>query len=157
LTGEISLRDVIEDDLPILFEHQLDPEGARMASFTPRDREAFMSHWERVLGDEAVSKKTVVVDRQVVGNVVSFLNDSGDREVGYWIAREHWGKGIATRALAEFLRHERTRPLYAYVANHNHASLRVLEKCGFTVWEKRRPPASEPGEKQEGIVLRLDG
>jgi RimJ/RimL family protein N-acetyltransferase len=58
---------------------------------------------------------------------------SGQREVGYWIGSEYWGKGIATRALAAFLEHDRTRPLHARVAKHNVASVRVLEKCGFTV------------------------
>jgi RimJ/RimL family protein N-acetyltransferase len=53
--------------------------------------------------------------------------------VGYWLGREFWGQGIATQALALFLKEERTRPLVAHVAQHNIGSRRVLEKCGFVV------------------------
>ncbi|MBP8242640.1 MAG: GNAT family N-acetyltransferase, partial [Thermoflexales bacterium] len=56
---------------------------------------------------------------------------SGQREVGYWLGREFWGKGIATRALEAFLAIDTTRPLHAFVVHHNLGSIRVLEKCGF--------------------------
>src|SRR5690349_19658713 len=95
------LRDVIEADLPIFFEHQRDPIAARMAAFASREREAFMAHWhDKVLGNPSNAAKTVVVDGRAVGNVVSWAQDDR-RLVGYWIGREHWGQGIATRALAE--------------------------------------------------------
>ncbi|HEX9687861.1 MAG TPA: GNAT family N-acetyltransferase, partial [Thermoanaerobaculia bacterium] len=57
----------------------------------------------------------------------------GERLVGYWIGKEYWGRGVATRALSKFLGHVKTRPLYARVAKHNVASIRVLEKSGFIV------------------------
>ena len=41
------------------------------------------------------------------------------------------GRGVATEALSAFLRLEPIRPLYAGVAKHNVASIRVLQKCGF--------------------------
>ena len=40
----------------------------------------------------------------------------GKRLVGYWIGREFWGKGLATKALAELLAEVTARPLHAYVA-----------------------------------------
>ena len=61
---------------------------------------------------------------------MSFIME-GKREVGYWIGREFWGKGIATQALSELLRCIEMRPLYGHVAKHNIGSRRVLEKCGF--------------------------
>jgi RimJ/RimL family protein N-acetyltransferase len=67
----------------------------------------------------------------VAGNMVCFPRE-GKREVGYWLGREFWGKGIATQALAALLREVTERPLYARVARSNVASIRVLEKCGFT-------------------------
>jgi RimJ/RimL family protein N-acetyltransferase len=128
----VTLREVAEDDLPAFFEHQRDTEANRMAGFPSRDHDAFMEHWTKVLGDPSVTARTVVVDGQVAGNIVSFLHD-GRREIGYWIGRAFWGKGIATEALTAFLDLEPTRPLYAGVAGHNIASIRVLEKCGFVV------------------------
>jgi hypothetical protein len=62
------LRDVTEEDLPIFFEHQCDPEAQRMA-FPPREHDAFMVHWRtKVLGDPTSRKRTVVVDDCVAGN-----------------------------------------------------------------------------------------
>ena len=42
-----------------------------------------------------------------------------------------WGKGHATKALAEHIDELGERPIYAYVAKTNVGSIRVLEKCGF--------------------------
>jgi RimJ/RimL family protein N-acetyltransferase len=142
--GDVLLRDVQVSDLPVFFEHQLDPEATYMAGFPARDRESFMAHWNRILEDESVVKKTVLFEGEVAGNIVSFVN-SGEREVGYWIGREFWGRGIATRALAGFLRLEARRPLFASVARHNSASIRVLQKCRFRV----------SGEEPDDLILKL--
>jgi RimJ/RimL family protein N-acetyltransferase len=124
------LRDVVESDLPVFFEHQRDPEATAMADFPARDRDAFDAHWARILADDSLTKKTIVFEGQVAGNAVSWPQD-GRRLVGYWLGREFWGKGLATRALAELVDELGTRPLHAYVAKTNIGSIRVLEKCGF--------------------------
>ena len=129
------LRDVIESDLPIFFEHQQDPAATSMAVFPARDREAFDAHWQKILADDKNTMKTVLFEDRVAGNVVSFDQD-GKRLVGYWIGREFWGKGLATRALAELLAELPQRPLHAYVATTNTGSIRVLEKCGFVLAEE---------------------
>jgi RimJ/RimL family protein N-acetyltransferase len=143
--GDVLLRDVEGSDLPFFFEHQLDPEATHMAGFPARDRESFMAHWNRILDDESVVKKTVHFQGEVAGNIVSFVN-SGKREVGYWIGRELWGRGVATWALAGFLHLEARRPLYASVARHNVASIKVLENCGFRV----------SGEEPDELILELE-
>jgi RimJ/RimL family protein N-acetyltransferase len=147
---DVILRDVIEADFPIFFEDQLDPDATRMAAFPSREREAFMSHWSRILADESVIKKTVLADGQIAGNMVSFMQD-GEREVGYWIGKAYWGKGIATRALSQFLEGIQERPLYAHIAKHNIPSRRVLEKCGFGVVGEDKVP----GEDIEEFILKL--
>jgi RimJ/RimL family protein N-acetyltransferase len=141
----VGLRDVEPADLPVLFEHQRDPIAGAMAAFPAREREAFMAHWEAILADGTVRVQAVVADGRLAGNVLSFVRD-GRREVGYWIGREFWGGGVASAALAAFLEGETARPLYAGVARHNAASLRVLEKCGFAAC----------GEDGDLLVLRLD-
>ncbi len=103
-----------------------------MAAFPARDKDAFTAHWTKILSDDTVVKKTIVLDGQVAGNVVSF-DLCGERLVGYWIGREYWGKGVATKGLTEFLGEVKVRPLHARVAKHNAASIRVLQKCGFTI------------------------
>lgn len=94
-----------------------------------------MTHWQRILKDEANILKTILCDGQVAGNIVSFMME-GQREVGYWLGREFWGKGIATQALEMFLQYIDIRPLYGVVARHNHGSKRILEKCGFRILQE---------------------
>ena len=128
----VALRDVLDDDLALLFEHQLDLEATAMAAFPARDRKAFMAHWARIRRDDTVILRSVLHDGQVVGNVVSWESER-ERYVGYWIGREHWGRGIASAALAAFLDEVTTRPLHARAAKHSVASIRVLENCGFAI------------------------
>ncbi len=103
-----------------------------MVVFRSRERAEFDQHWAKILADQTALTKTIVADRQVAGHIASFLRD-GQREIGYWIDRALWGRGIASEALSAFLRLEQRRPLYAGVARHNIGSMRVLQKCGFTL------------------------
>jgi RimJ/RimL family protein N-acetyltransferase len=152
--GTVTLRDVTEEDLPVLFEHQQDPDAARMAAFPTRPRDAFFEHWRtNILGNDAVGKQTILFDGRIAGSVLSF-DLLGQPAVGYWLGREFWGKGIATRALAEFLGLVETRPLYARVAKHNVGSIRVLEKCGFEVCGEGTFTGLE-GEEVEEFVFEL--
>jgi RimJ/RimL family protein N-acetyltransferase len=158
MKNDLYLRDVIQDDLPIFFEHQKDPEANYMAAFTskdPTDREAFTSHWNKILAQPTVIVKTIVYDERVAGSVLSY-ETSGKPEVSYWIGKEYWGKGIATRALTEFLEHvNKTRPIYARSAKDNAGSLRVLEKCGFTITGEDKGFANARREEVEEFILTL--
>jgi len=133
VNNSMILRDVAESDLPIIFEHQRDPEANRMAAFVsrdPSDRDAFLTHWRRILSDPGAMTKSIVWNGQIAGTVGIFAWE-GKLHVTYWIGKEFWGKGIATQALTELLRLVNDRPVYASAARDNVASIRVLEKCGF--------------------------
>ena len=149
---EIRLRDVRDDDLTTFLEHQADPVANRMANFEPRDPDAFMAHWAKILRDETAVVRTIEFEGQVAGNIVSWEHD-GERDVGYWVGREHWGKGVATAALHAFLDVLETRPLHAHVATHNIGSIRVLERCGF---ERTGPPTPDGDDGVEELLLKLD-
>jgi RimJ/RimL family protein N-acetyltransferase len=154
----ISLRDVRDEDLPLLYEQQQDPEAVRMAAFTvkdPNDRAAFGARWSKFRSDPTILARTVLRDERVVGSIVKYERD-GRPEVTYWIGREFWGQGVATEALAAFLPHVPVRPLYASAAKHNPGSLRVLAKCGFTVCGEERAFANGRGVEVEEVLLRLD-
>ena len=148
------LRDVVEADIPIFFEHQRDPEATRMAAFPARDREAFTAHWEGILANDELTKKTILSEGEVAGNILVFDRD-GKRLVGYWIGREFWGQGLATKGLAELLTEETARPLYAYVATSNLGSIRVLEKCGFTLIGSETEFDERLGEEVEEALFVL--
>lgn len=153
----VVLRDVEEDDLPVFFQHQLDPEANRMAAFTlqdPSDLPVFMTRWARILSDESIVKRTITVDGDVVGSIMSFVQD-GDTEVTYWIDRARWGQGIASQALAQFLDHLPTRPLRARAAKDNVGSTKVLQRCGFTIIGEDSGFAHGRGEVVEEFLLEL--
>jgi RimJ/RimL family protein N-acetyltransferase len=152
-TSGVRLRDVTEEDLPTFFEQQIDVDAIRMAAFPARDRDAFMAHWHTISDDASVIAKTVVVEGDVAGNVVSF-EQSGERLVGYWIGQRFWGHGVATRALALFLESISVRPLFAHVAEHNVGSIRVLEKCGFARVDHASHETDVDGVVE--VVLKLD-
>src|SRR5579864_6752827 len=102
MANEVTLRDVTREDLPILYEHQRDAESSAMASVASREWDEYLAHWTRVHADASNVQQAILYEGQVVGNIVAFDRD-GKREVGYWIDKAYWGKGIASRALALFL------------------------------------------------------
>jgi RimJ/RimL family protein N-acetyltransferase len=129
---DVRLRNVERDDLDVFYEQQVDADATRMAAFPSRDRASFDLHWAKnILGNPAVVMQTILFNDEVAGNIGSWSQD-GVRLVGYWIGKEYWGKGVATKALAALLNVVTERPLQAHVINHNAGSIRVLEKCGFT-------------------------
>jgi RimJ/RimL family protein N-acetyltransferase len=151
----IRLRPTTRADLPVLFEHQADPVANQLASVPARDEEAFAAHWERLLADGRVRKLVIEVDGEIAGQVLVFDRD-GRRELGYWLGRRFWSRGIASAAVTEALRQERSRPLHAGVVEDNLASLRVLEKHGFV--RCGQTPFVDPasGAFRRGVLLRLD-
>jgi RimJ/RimL family protein N-acetyltransferase len=149
------IRPVERGDLAVFYRHQADPEAARMAVFRSRDEPAFTAHWERVLQRADTTVRTVLADDgAVAGNVLAFEID-GTPLVGYWIGREYWGRGLATRALLALLDELPRRPLYAHVARSNAGSIRVLEKCGFEVVDERSVFDEALGTAVDELVLRL--
>jgi RimJ/RimL family protein N-acetyltransferase len=154
----ITLREIEPSDLEVFFEHQLDPEAIRMAAFVgkdPTDKAAFHAHWAKVLRMPGITQRTIVVDGQVAGHIACFPAGE-DKEVTYWLGREFWGQGIATRALQILLRLMAERPILARAASDNLASIRVLEKCGFKRIGTNTDFAHGRGEATEECILRLD-
>lgn len=152
--ADIRLRALVASDLPLLFRYETDPDASRMAVVNPRDAEAFDAHWAGVLDDPSVVVRAIVADGQMVGQISCFKMDGQDA-VGYAVDKDHWGRGIATRALALLLEEVTIRPLHARAARSNGASIRVLERCGFTVTGYAVTPASERYPECEEAFLLL--
>lgn len=150
----LRLRPVQPGDLPRMYDLQLDPESNRMAVTIPRTREAFDSHWAKLLDDPGNIARAVLVGQALVGYISCFPMDARDH-VGYWIDRAYWGRGIASRALHLLLQEVAKRPLVATAATSNRASLRVLQKCGFVVERVLLSPASDRYPECEEAVLVL--
>jgi RimJ/RimL family protein N-acetyltransferase len=125
-----------------------------MAATIPLSAAAFDSRWAANLQDPSITAKAILVDGVLAGNIVCFPRD-GQAHVGYWISREHWGKGVATQALRLLLLEVAVRPLHASAAISNGASLRVLQKCGFVVDRIQLSPGSDRYIECEEAVLVL--
>ncbi|CAL9383174.1 GNAT family N-acetyltransferase [Streptomyces sp. enrichment culture] len=152
----VSLRPVRAEDLDYLFALVRDPEARRMAAFTardPDDRAAFDAHWARLLASPDVNR-LVLVDGAPAGHAAVY-GPPGEREVTYWIDRAHWGRGVATAALAALLDLVPERPLHARAATDNTASCRVLTKCGFVPTGHDRGWAHGRGEDVDEVVFTL--
>jgi [ribosomal protein S5]-alanine N-acetyltransferase len=76
------------------------------------------------------------VDDKLIGGCGLHGLVKGERaEVGYWLAKPYWGRGIMTAVVGRLCRHAFDElalgKITAHVFVHNPASARVLEKCGF--------------------------
>lgn len=130
---DLHLRPSTDTDLAHFFLFQLDPEGRHLAAFTApdtTDKNAYMAKYTQLLQDPSINNQTILVDGMIVGSIAKFIME-GEAEITYWLAKDCWGKGIATKALHKFLEVEATRPIYGRVAFDNFGSQKVLEKCGF--------------------------
>ncbi|MFD7558104.1 GNAT family N-acetyltransferase [Streptomyces sp. NPDC059835] len=154
----IELRETRDGDLDVFWEQLTDP-GLRYtperAGASSYDREHFDTHWAGIRRDPAVTLRTVVADGAVVGYAAVF-GQPGGRQVTHVIGVEHRGRGIASRAVAELVRLEGTRPLYAGAVADSAASVRVLVKCGFTVTGRTREFVRSRGEEVDVLLLTLD-
>jgi RimJ/RimL family protein N-acetyltransferase len=89
------------------------------------------------------------------------VTESGaEPELGYWIAREHWGRGYATEAAGAVLRIARTLGHTRLTAGHftdNPASGRVLRKLGFVPTGRIvKRPCRARGGAFESLEYALD-
>lgn len=155
ITNRVYLRDIAQDDLPRMYEFNLDPEANRIAATIPRSAEAFEAHWKNALADGDVVARAISVGDLLVGYISCFKRD-GFHSVGYWVGQEFWGQGIASRALELLLDEVAIRPLHAHVATSNQASLRVLQRYGFVVQSVQVAPADDRYLECEEAFLVLE-
>lgn len=131
--NEILLRKTEIADLEFFFVFQLDNEANYLAAFTakdPTDKTAYLQKYTKLLNDPTINMQTIIVGSSIAGSVSKFEIE-GEAEVTYWIDKKFWGKGVATKALKELLKNEKTRPVLGRVAFDNFGSQKVLEKCNF--------------------------
>ena len=104
--------------------------------YTDRDAKAFLKH-ATTIGDP--SNLAIDVAGEAVGAVGFVPGRDIERfsaEIGYWLGEDFWGRGIVTEALSLVTDHVFSQlnflRLYALPFADNPASVRVLEKAGYT-------------------------
>ena len=153
----VALRPLSDADLDTVFEQMREPESVRMAAFTsadPDDRRAFDLHTAMIRTSPDMNLLAIISEDHLVGTVGSWTAD-GVTEVTYWVARQWWGQGIASAALALHLEDIAVRPVQARVASDNAASLRVLQKAGFRPVGTEVAFAAARGAEIEETILEL--
>ena len=151
------LRDMTEADLDVLFEIQDDDIARHMAAFTSADggdRDRYVARFRRLLADDKIINKVILVDDEIVGSIASFMLE-GDTEVTSWIRRDRWGRGIATAALAELLRQVTVRPSSRGSRPTTPARRRCCSATGSRGW-RGDVLRSRPHRGDHGALYRLD-
>ncbi len=118
--------------------------------YTLQDAEAYI---RMVQTKPFVQDFAIVVDGKAVGGVgIVPMSDVGrvSAEIGYWLGEAYWGRGImseAVRLLADYtFREPEKLRLFAHVYEYNFASMKVLEKAGFTKLTILRKAAIKNGK-----------
>lgn len=96
--------------------------------------------WVEIGSKEQGLNYAIDLDGKCIGVVGVRFGDLEQRfsaEIGYWIAEDHWGNGLATEAVGKMTDHvfaeTKTVRISAPVFSPNTASMRVLEKCGYAL------------------------
>lgn len=141
---KVELRERTEEHVRIYFEKTRDAEIQAMLPQTAATAEQAVEDYRKTrLPGAASYGRTIHVDGAYVGDIWCYCIDREDEPnamLSYCLFEKAlWGKGIATVALKRFLEDIVPRfglnsvGAFAYCANA--ASLRVLEKNGFTMRE----------------------
>jgi len=106
--------------------------------YTASDAESFISLMLSSDRDKTYAW-AITADGMAVGSIGAFRKDNVHRltaEMGYYVAEDYWGKGIATNAVKlacmYIFDHTDIVRVFAEPYAVNVASCRVLEKAGFT-------------------------
>lgn len=135
----ISLRQFKDSDKIKLIEILNDPRVSEYLSskipnpYTEADADWWIKEGSRIGFIRAISIEDELVG--CIGVSTDEFEYSRNGEVGYWFSSEHWGKGLATRAVnivtEEVFRTTDINRIYAAVFSGNTGSMKVLEKCNY--------------------------
>lgn len=141
----IALRKVTRADAQSIYEHVRDREISRY-TFIPhpyRLQDALRFIRFAQLQMKKGQEYHLGIELKSTGGIIGMIGlmrvDCRNRnaEVGYWLGNKYWGRGLAGEALNLMLhfafREMKLVRVYAHVMHPNHASVRMLEKAGFTL------------------------
>lgn len=118
-----------------------------------------MWYIEHVAANAIQTSFGIDVDGQAIGSISLMLGDDIARqsaEVGYWIGREFWGRGImvdALRATTQYAFDQlRLARVFAVPFVRTSRSVRVLEKAGYAKEGVMRHSAVKEGELLDQLL-----
>lgn len=159
-TERLRLSRAVASDLDEVFAIQSDPRvWTHYPSLRHTDRAQtveMIERWERSWADAGLGSWVARLrdTGEVVGNGGCTLLGGEVWNIGYRIAGDHHGQGLATELARAGVEAARSiapeRPVIAYLVEHNRASAHVAEKLGLELVH-RAPDAGNP----EPQVMRL--
>lgn len=164
--GRVVLRQLTDADVPALHAIFSDPRVMRYWSTAPladpAAAAALLAEIDAGRRADAFYQWGIArADDAVIGTVTLFqlVREHRRAEVGYALGADHWGRGLASAAVARLVRHAfedlGLHRLEADTDPRNAASLRLLERLGFVREGLLRERWHVGGEVQDAIVLGL--
>jgi ribosomal-protein-alanine N-acetyltransferase len=143
------------EHLQQMFEFEQNTNQILQAAFAEaRDLQSFTERWHRNAANSENLFFVIVEDGQICGSVGKWMMNA-DAELAYWVGEAFEGRGLASRAMSEFLKLFTERPLFAHVVNDNFGSIKVLEKNGFRLVDSFESFAPARGADVTELEYRL--
>ena len=142
-TERIKLRRWRDSDAEALFKYASDPDvGPRAGWPAHRTVEESLEIIRTVFHNDCTWAIVLKETDEPIGAMGYFTKDTSnipigdnDCEVGYWVGKPYWNRGICSEALQAMIdRIRATTTIRSLISGHfvdNPASGRVMEKCGF--------------------------
>ncbi len=157
-TARLTLRRARETDLDALHAIMADAETMRYWSSTPHaDREVTRVFLNSMIPGPDTAGDEFIIEHQ--GVPIGKLGMWRPSEIGFILAREFWGRGLASEALGASIAYAFagvTDYLTADVDPRNSASLALLRRHGFAETGRAERSYHIAGEWSDSIYLRLD-
>jgi [ribosomal protein S5]-alanine N-acetyltransferase len=161
-TGRLLIRPWMAGDREAFTAMASDPEVMRYvhggAPFSEQEIDEFLARQARQFAELQICMGAMVEKGSgaVIGVAgVQPLGATGDLEIGWWLARDKWGRGYATEAGGAAMRHVLEtlgRPrVVAIIDPPNEASKRVVARLGMRY--DRRATGADLGHRKPEIVV----
>ncbi|MCR5409363.1 MAG: GNAT family N-acetyltransferase [Lachnospiraceae bacterium] len=164
-TGRLILRRWDDSDAEALFRYASDPDVGPIAGWPPhRNIDESRDVIKNVFNGKEAYAVCLKEDNKAIGAIELKLNghtDMTDRddecELGYWLGKPFWGRGIMPEAAKEMIRHAfedcGMQKIWCGYYEGNTKSKRVQEKCGFKYqWKSENVDVPLMNEKRTGYV-----
>ena len=168
-TERILLRPWHDDDAETLFKYASDPEVGPRAGWPPhKNIEESLIIIRTIFNSDHMWAIELRETQEPMGCIGYYAHGESnieigenDAEVGYWIARPYWNRGICTEALQLVIDHcfndKHYSTLWADYFPENPASGKVMEKCGFHDTGKVNQCSNlQLGNDKPVRIMRLD-
>jgi ribosomal-protein-alanine N-acetyltransferase len=127
--------------------------------YTPEAAEQWLAYLAQT---DPLTHFAIDVDGEAAGGIGFEIGEDVHRrsaEIGYWLGRAVWGRGIGTEALRAvtawaFAQHDLCR-VEAHVFGWNAASMRVLEKVGYSCEARHRQAVTKDGATVDMVIFAM--